>query len=497
MPQILRLIFFTFITLMVFSLPAYPQIEMTSFSATSRGGVSTPLATDYQAQGINPANLALKPTFEGFNNTLGLGELGLSVYSDALSKINLNQALFDPNKKFTPSEKAEAARDFTSKGVSFNMDFLYGGFAHQRKDGGAGFCFTMRERAQWYSRFSEKAAQILFNGFNAQFQVGELVRPYFDSLLTKVVFNPVTNSIEIDTLGAIATLPQTLTQILNGTRISMAWSREYGVSYGMTVIDNFDFKLNAGIGARYIQGIANMDIESDGKSLKAFISASPWFGIKFGQNGQLQSASDSVNSGFLPKPAGDGFGLDLGLTAVFKDKFRISAAITDFGSVNYKTNVFTASDTFLTSLTTRGFTNYDFFLNAQQFDGFQKDLIKWDGLKNRAQFLPTKFRFGAAVVKKNMQAGVDLVVPLNDRAGNFQKPFVSLGGEVRILGFLQLGSGIMFGGNYTSTLIPFGITLVTGGGFWEMGIASRDISTFLKKSNPMLSLTTGMLRFRF
>jgi hypothetical protein len=55
----------------------------------------------------------------------------------------------------------------------------------------------------------------------------------------------------------------------------------------------------------------------------------------------------------------------------------------------------------------------------------------------------------------------------------------------------------MFGGNYTSTLIPFGITLVTGGGFWEMGIASRDISTFLKKSNPMLSLTTGMLRFRF
>ncbi len=489
--------FLALICLILKALTTTAQIEMTSFSATSRGGVSTPLATDYQAQGINPANLALKPEHEGFNNTMGMAELGISIYSDALTKINLNQALFNTDKKFTPAEKAEAARDFANKGITFNIDFLYGGFAHQRKDGGAGFCFTMRERAQWYSKFSDKASQILFNGFNAEFQIGDLVQPYFDSLLTKVVFNPVTNSLQIDTLGAIATIPQTLSQILNGTRISMAWSREYAFSYGMTVINNFDFKLNAGVGARYIQGIGNMDIESDGKSLRAFISASPWFGIKFGRDGQLSAGTDSVNNTLLPKPAGDGFGFDIGLTAVFKDKFRISAALTDFGSVNYKTNVFSASDTFLTSLTTRGFTNFDFFQNAQQFDGFQKDLIKWDGLRNHAQALPAKFRFGAALVKKNIQAGLDVVIPLNDRAGNFVKPFYSLGGEIRLLGFLQVGSGLMFGGNYTNALIPFGITLVTGGGFWEMGVSTRDISTFLKSRNPMLSLTTGILRFRF
>jgi hypothetical protein len=56
----------------------WAQIELSNFNATGRAGISTTLATDYQAQGINPANLALVPQFEGFHHTFGMGELGFS-----------------------------------------------------------------------------------------------------------------------------------------------------------------------------------------------------------------------------------------------------------------------------------------------------------------------------------------------------------------------------------------------------------------------------------
>ena len=66
-----------------------------------------------------------------------------------------------------------------------------------------------------------------------------------------------------------------------------------------------------------------------------------------------------------------------------------------------------------------------------------------------------------------------------------------------MIDWLKIGSGIMAGGNYTSALVPFGVTVIAGGGFWEFGAASRDILTYVKQKKPMLSLSTGFLRFRF
>ena len=86
---------------------AFGQQELSNFTATGRAGLSTTLAADYQSQGINPANLALEPTYDGMHQTFGLGELGFSVYSDAISKFNLGSALWDPNRRLTNTEKAQ------------------------------------------------------------------------------------------------------------------------------------------------------------------------------------------------------------------------------------------------------------------------------------------------------------------------------------------------------------------------------------------------------
>ena len=468
---------------------ANAQIELSNFTATGRAGISSTLATDYQAQGVNPANLALDPSYDGMHQTIGFGELGFSVYSDALSKLNLRSALFNPSKNLSSAEKSQAAQDFAGNGLTVNMDFLYAGYAWQRVAGGSGFAFTMRERAQWYSKFNPLAAEIMFKGFNAS--------SYFDSLVTKVRYDTATQKVIVDTVGALSLIPKTLSQILQGTRISMAWNREYGFSYGVNVINNYDLKLDIGVGLKYIQGIGYLDIQSDGKTLKAFIASSPWFGIKFGDNGQLKQPSDSVNLGFLPNSAGMGVGFEFGVTAIIKDHFRVSASLTDLGSINYQTNVYTASDTLLTNISNGGFSNYNFFKNAEQFDGFQKDLIKWEGLKNRRQDLPTKMRIGFAMTYDKWNAGIETVIPLNNASGNFVRPIYSIGGEYRVLEWLRLGSGILAGGNYSNAMVPFGLTVVTSGGLWEMGIASRDVLTYVKQKKPMLSLSTGLLRFRF
>lgn len=464
------------------------QIELSNFTATGRAGVSGTLATDYQAQGINPANLALEPTYEGKNVTFGLGEFGFSVFSDALSKVNLRSAVFDPSRKLTLAEKKTAAIEFANKGLTINFDFLYGGYSWQNPSGGWGFCFTVRERAQWYSKFNPKTSDILFNGFRSD---------YFTKVATDVIDTLDNGTLVFDSAG-IAKQAQTLSTILDGTRISLAWFREYGFAYGVNMIHNFDLKLDIGVGVKYIHGIGLLDIEAKDQSMKAFIAASPGFKINFGELGDLAPSRDSSNLGFLPNRAGQGVGFEVGITGILKEKYRFSASVNDIGAVVYQTNVYTASDTLFTNIANGGFNNYNFIQNAEQFDGFQRDFIKWQGLKSRRYSLPTKLRLGAALIKEKYTAGLETVIPLNKASGNYEKPIFSVGAEYKGVNWLRVGSGFMFGGNYGSTfLVPLGITFVTSNGMWEMGVASRDIITYFKTKNPVLSLSTGLFRFRF
>lgn len=480
---------FLLIFSILFQFSALGQIEMSNFTATGRAGISGTLATDYQAQGVNPANLAFEPSYDGMHQTIGLGEMGFSVFSDALNKFDLSSALFDPGRRLTWKEKFEAAQNFANKGLTVNFDFLYAGYAWQKPSGGSGFCFTMRERSQWYSKFNTTAADILFKGLRSN---------YFDSLAIVSTFDSAINGLKFDTLGAISRFPKSLAEILQGTRISLSWVREYGFSYGVNVLHSFNWKLDMGLGIKYIQGIGYMDISSDGKNLTAFIAASPWFGIKFFQPDSGNVIPTGQNLGFLPNSAGQGLGFEFGLTGIYREKYRYSASITDIGSVNYETNVYEASDTLLTNITNKGFYNFNFFQNAQQFDGFQKDMIKWKGLQNRRQDLPTKVRLGFAMINEKWNAGAEVVIPLNSVAGNFVRPVYSIGGEYKLKEWIRLGSGFLFGGNYgNAVLMPFGITFITSGGLWEMGVASRDIITYVKATNPVWSLSTGLLRFRF
>jgi hypothetical protein len=465
------------------------QIELSNFNATGRAGLTTSLSTDYQCLGINPANLAFKPIFERRQHTLGFAEVGFSAYTDALTRRALQDALSNPNRKFTYAEKIEAAQTFANSELAINLDVLAVGYGWQALEGGSGFAFNVRERIQWYSKFNPLTAEILFKGFDAS--------SYFD-LQTVVRQDSLGNTV-IDTLGGVARVQKKLSEIMDGSRISMSWLREYNFGYGMSLINDTKLKLNVGIGGRLIQGVGILDLKAEKDNLDAFIAASPGFGIDFKDADNPSPSRDTTNTGIIPNAIGNGLGFDIGFSAEIAETIKLGMAVVNMGSINYKANVYTASDTFLTDLKTRGFENYNFFRQANQFDGFQQDMINWQGLRSIRTGLPVMFRLGGSyLIADILQVGTEIVVPLDNNPGNLVSPAVSIGGEFIPFDWLRISTGYNRGGNFGSrNAIPFGITFSPLYGKYECGISTRDVITYFNQSQPILSASFGFLRFRF
>ena len=471
------------------SLRLWAQQELNPVSSAGRPGLSVTRCTDYQAQGINPANLGIEPTYDGMHQTIGFTELGFSAFSNGMGKFNLKSSLLDANRILSKSDKNKAAVDLSGKRTSANLDFLFAGYAWQRVSGGSGFSFTIREKVQWFSSFNPTLASILFNGSND--------KSYFGSPIINQTLDSTNGQIINDTVGAMAKEGRPLAEVFKDSKVAMSWNREFAFASGVNVINGLEWKINLGVGVKYIEGIGYVDIQSDGNNFKAFIASSPYFDLKYNKNGILNKANDSINNGVWPNSVGRGIGLEIGTTIIYKDRLHLSVALSDLGSVDYNTNVYVAPNKILTEIRSKGFSHYDFYNNTKQLDGVQKDILEWQGTSKKSKSLPTKMRFGIAYTKEKWQIGLETILPMNATAGNFQKPLISFGGEVRLLEWLKLGSGVVYGGNVDQVLVPFGLNFITSGGLWEMGIGSRDVISYIRKTNPMLSLCMGVMRFRF
>jgi hypothetical protein len=89
---------------------------------------------------------------------------------------------------------------------------------------------------------------------------------------------------------------------------------------------------------------------------------------------------------------------------------------------------------------------------------------------------------------------------MNEAGGNLEKPFVAIGGEYRLKKIFTVSTGVNFGGNNGDRVnVPLGIMYHARKGFYEAGIAVRDINFYLFNigSGSTLSFSTGFLRFKF
>jgi hypothetical protein len=484
---------FLLITLASFVNPVFSQAEYSSFTSTGRGGATT-FATDYQAVGINPANLGWTWDFEEKKVAWGLAESSYSIYSEALTKQQLRNMVSEAFKgnggNFTQAEKIQAARDFTETGFSLNADIGSFGIAFTgKKLGGIGF--RVNDRFQWNSTFGKMASDILFLGYNAD---------YFDSLIvtngvdTSTIANAEDwTSDSLNVVNGFANAPKFLSEIMNGSQMKMSWMREWNLSYGRKLFEiDSTFALYAGVGIKYFQGIAYLDIRSENNQLDAFSALSPVFGIDYGSAANL---NPSTVTGSGMKPVGNGFGFDFGVNAVLFNKLKLGLAVTNIGSMTWDGNVYTVQDTLLFDTENPGLENYNIISQMGDILG-DNGLFKYEGLESKTVKLPTALRFGASMkFGKIIELGTDIIIPMNDEASNFNKAIIGFGGDIKPVKWLKLQAGFMTGGNYDFQ-IPIGITFIAKNGTYEAGFASRDAITFFSKNGPTLSLSMGFIRWR-
>ena len=480
------------------SVSAFSQYELSSFCNTGHGGATT-FATDYQATSINPANLGWDYRYTKKKFTMGFAEFTGSVYSQALSKTELrgmvNDLITNKGQNFTIQQKRDAAKDFTLTGFTMNANLGSFGAAFLTKKLG-GFGFRINDSYQAYLKLGNTAADLLFLGKTSS---------VFDSLTIVNSLGVSTNIANYQNMSpdsvkmvvnGYTNAPKLMSKILNGSEITMTWTREYNLSYGKKIFGDSTFAMFGGIGVKYFQGLALINVKSENDQLTGYSSLTPAFNVDYGT--AANAANQIKQSGGLPKSVGSGMGFDLGLNIIIKNRLKIGASYINAGSIKWKGNLYSVKDTFVYSTTNAGLNNYNPF--SQLGDIFGKNgLLKLEGEQERTIKLPGVFRTGASLIlgkNKIAEIGIDCIFPLSDVPGKLNKPLIGFGGDIYIAKVIKLQAGFITGGNYKYS-VPLGIIFIAKDGTWEAGLASRDAVTFFTQNGPTLSLSTGFMRFRF
>ncbi len=450
------------------------QNELSNFTATGRGGVINTFAQDYQAIGINPANLG-RPGEAAV--AFSVGEVGAGLASRTLSKTLFKHILFDGSQAVGPAEKAELLKGFEGdNALNVNIDATTLALAITLPEGLGSVAFSNRQRAGAHLALNHNAADVIVNGQNAA-----SIQQYYPT-------DPATG---YPTGPGLPAPP--ISAFLDGTTIQLAWTSEYNIAYGLQVLDIPGCKLSAGVGYRYIQGIGIADIRVTNGNLSAYTALSPVFDINYGRLASSPQFNAETGSGL--HPVGHGNGYDLGVSAEVGKVLRLGASVTDVGAMTWTGNVVTASDQTLQPTSATGLSTYNVVKEiAKQFDTDKTNLFAYQGVQEHRAALPAKLRLGAGVrISSFFEAGLDFTAPLNKVAGNLTSPFVGLGVDYRPIHWLRLSSGVSGGAGY-GTSLPLGVTLVTP--VWEAGISSRDVTGYFSEKAPYYSVALGFLRFK-
>jgi len=477
------------------------QTQGISYTAVGRG-VATSFVTDYHSLGINSSALGWGNEY-GKRTTMGSTEFNLGFYSDSLNADKL-KSLYGAirneirDKDGEPADwqtQQQNARDYLESGIAIDASYNWLGFSYYNEKLG-GIAFNIGEHYNWYSELSENTSSLIFEG---------KLSDYFDQLT--IVIGGDTSMIQNDpnlsddTLAAVIqgtiTTPLPLSDITNGSRIKFTWNRHYNIGYGRKIIgDDSTFAIYGGIGGRFIQSMAMMDLESNDNGIRAYSSISSSYDIDYGAVANF-NPSTFTGQGMIPKPVGTGYGIDISASARIANMLTVSAAVNNVGAVTYTRNVYSVKDSLVGSLSLAGLDDANVTNSIQQLlqDG---GILVLEGEEKYKVQNAANFRLGAHLdFWKKVKVGVDVVAPFDkDNPGSLANAVYSVGGEVRPLKWLSLTAGYFGGGIYANN-IPVGINFILGGGTYEFGISSRDALTFFTENSNSISTAFGFARVRF
>jgi len=312
-----------------------------------------------------------------------------------------------------------------------------------------------------------------------------------------------------DVVSSNLTLPSALSQIIvngnptnstynfNDANASVWWLRDYSLTYAREIpeIPQTVFsKIAAGITLKMVQGFAYVGTQQVNSSFStgsqnqltvdannSFLSAfSDNFHVRYSYN--INEPKQNAQMSPFPTPAGNGFGMDFGLSASIADVWNFAVSITDIGSINWTKN------TAITNSTGQ-YTANDLLDKSQQDSLKNKFKGTSDSTGGFSTNLPTALRLGASY-KFNFSEhswpgtlllAMDINKGFNDMPGNSTKTNVSLGAEWKPMDWIPyLRTGVSFGG-----LLGFhwGVGLGIDAGVLEFNLSTLDMQTLVSPNS--------------
>jgi hypothetical protein len=442
----------------------FAQIDMGMPTATGKGGASTALLRNWDAIGINPANLGWK---ENYMLSVGVFNFGITAQSDAFQSKTLRNALLNPTDTFIQAEKALYAKEFDSPNALNLQAHLNWGAASLYFPKLGGLAFGLRDRTFAHIGLNKNAADLMFLGQNAPF------------------------------LQDTTTYTKTLGQLFDSTNFSFLHYRELNIAYGRRLFHAGAEDANGvpaiqvfgGVGFKYLWGFSSIDVRAENGVVNGNASVSTDYNIDY-------SAINNFNpqtSTMVFHANGTGMAFDFGTSVIIKDHLRFGASVTDIGSIKFTNNMLIAGDTLMTPTdsTNNGINSWD--MTSSNFSFANNSLFNYGPGPDFKTVLPSRLRIGAGYHTDKFEAALDVVVPLANKNLNLSSPYLAIGGEYNFVGWLKFSAG--FSGNpEMGWSVPAGL-IVGIGGVVEVGVATGDILTFVDKSkNPYLSVALFAIR---
>ncbi len=463
--------------------------QIASSRLISLGGLSTAVSTDVDAIGTNPANLE---ALSRGNIVIEFIPLGISAGSDFLD-LQLYNDYFTGRVDSTGNKEGTYLSQSDKQNI---LDAFPDGVGNVRTD------VNIRD-------FAVSVRNPLFAlGFSVDEKVG--TQTAIPSSFASFALNGLTWGSNYS---------------WNDLALKSFWYRTYNADYAMKLPDVLTIpkqiakNFEVGIGIKFVTGLSYASVQSTNTSIYAD-SASHVYVVKMGLNAERagllsQIISKSVKSNvgdstvnFNPfTPQGTGLGVDLGVTGIVMNFFKVGISFTDIGSISWSKNVvYTRGDT---SITFAGLSpaqtnvpgsqsNLDSIKNS--FNDYFKD--KDTVGSSFSTSLPTKMNIGASTVLNDLfpkipgelLVAIDYHQGFNNSLNNSTTPEIDLGAEWKPAQIVPLRTALSFGGEYGFRWSAgFGIDLST----WDFDIGLGTFNAIVAPmSTKYLSITFSILKFR-
>lgn len=497
----LKLVFTIFFALSAASLVA--QSRHYNAATLGMGGGGTAFIDGYQANFLNPANLMIKNYnrprrqlgFSGVGASFGGSLLNFSVYNEYLTEgLTIEGPVRENMINDWFGSDPMATRD-----VNFGLDIVPLGFSTRREN--MALSFATRVRTLQDLTMNRGLMELGFYGLDSD-QFGNGV---------PINFNSSTLSYAEISVGYAMELPLPLS----------------GIVEALPFINGM--KVFAGVAPKYIVGLQSFELDfssdlrvdpvsqtSNGGIRHNFNYTANVFGdlaTEFANFADEREADPDAEFNFDYAGSdigslGNGFGLDMGITAELdislpvlsffgdKQKLRVAMSATDLGSVTFTENP--------QSITASGNVVIDGDAGDQNPGDYWSDFA--DSLSNdvyggfgaqegeSGKFsLPGMYNFGAALQLGKLTTTLDYGFGFNDLGTNSRRSALTLGAEYRLLGIIPLRVGTRVGG-FAGTSYSAGIGLDLN--FLEFTVAAAAVANSETNGSAVTAAWSGLV-FRF